>query len=607
MDIQYNDLIKGKRKYYSFDYKDVVINDCLQKKQLYDSIDFFMEIPTDDLMRGYRVRKGLYNWENVPGNSLGGWYEGHMFSGSTLGQWLSAFSKMYIISGQKRVYEKLIEILTEFEKTLEDDGYFYYRKKDEMNVWHYKFDKMVLGLTDVYLYTHLEIAKDILDRITDWAINNLNQNRTLPTRKNFVGVSSEQECDNEWYTLSENLYRAYIVTGDKKYKDFAQVWHYEPFWEALRLRNPAYWPSLHAYSHVNSVGGAAYAYLVTGERRYKETIENFYSVFDEYEFFSNGGYGPGEGLVGNTGRLSDMMRTYKWTYEVPCSSWAGFKLGRYLVEITGQGRAGDWLEKQVFSNMAGTLPMRNDEKRGRTFYYACYAQRGATKFYFHEGWPCCSGTYPLALSEYINLIYFKNKSELLINLFIPSEAKYQNNNGKITLVQETNFPKNLGTKITVKVPEKTIEATAIKIRIPEWIDGEAEVYINGLKMEKSNKDKLWGVKAAKGTFAYLGNRWKDGDTIEVQFHAKLKFIPADNKNHRFGTFVYGPLTLAAKNCMCGDITINEHDLDKYFSKTDSENIEFTALDELGRKFVFVPYEDIDEDENTSVYFEISNK
>ena len=34
----------------------------------------------------------------------------------------------------------------------------------------------------------------------------------------------------EWYTLSENLYRAYQFTGDSKYKTFGDVWRYPHYW-----------------------------------------------------------------------------------------------------------------------------------------------------------------------------------------------------------------------------------------------------------------------------------------------------------------------------------------------------------------------------------------
>ena len=35
----------------------------------------------------------------------------------------------------------------------------------------------------------------------------------------------------EWYTLTENLDRAYLATGDPIYRDFAEVWEYHDYWD----------------------------------------------------------------------------------------------------------------------------------------------------------------------------------------------------------------------------------------------------------------------------------------------------------------------------------------------------------------------------------------
>ena len=100
---------------------------------------------------------------------------------------------------------------------------------------------------------------DHLSRITDWAIKNLDRSQALPD-------------GSEWYTLSENLYRAYLVTGDEKYRDFAKVWEYPEYWDIYARKadlfgraSGKHTDAYHAYSHVNTLGGAGAAYLVTGE------------------------------------------------------------------------------------------------------------------------------------------------------------------------------------------------------------------------------------------------------------------------------------------------------------------------------------------------------
>ncbi|RJP32917.1 MAG: hypothetical protein C4527_05255, partial [Candidatus Omnitrophota bacterium] len=72
------------------------------------------------------------------------------------------------------------------------------------------------GLVDNYVYCGNREARDSLGRITDWAMT------TLP--RNHSGWNSE------WYTLGENLYRAYLATGERRYLEFVKVWEYSSYW-----------------------------------------------------------------------------------------------------------------------------------------------------------------------------------------------------------------------------------------------------------------------------------------------------------------------------------------------------------------------------------------
>jgi uncharacterized protein len=87
------------------------------------------------------------------------------------------------------------------------------------NAPHYTYDKTLCGLIDLYEYGGQQDALLHAERITDWAIANLDRTR-LPN------VDT-----NEWYTLSENLYRAYLLTGNPKYRNFGDVWQYNEYWK----------------------------------------------------------------------------------------------------------------------------------------------------------------------------------------------------------------------------------------------------------------------------------------------------------------------------------------------------------------------------------------
>src|SRR5271157_2608631 len=149
---------------------------------------------------------------------------------------------------------------------------------------------MVGGLVDARVYGGNPDALPLLSRITDWAIKNLSRDR--------VFSFNAGQGNTEWYTLSENLYRAYLATGDDKYRRFAEVWEYHDYWDIYARRGDIFAPRpdggrnelYHAYSHVNTLGGAGAAYLVKGEAKYLDTIKNAYDYLQAEQCFATGGY-----------------------------------------------------------------------------------------------------------------------------------------------------------------------------------------------------------------------------------------------------------------------------------------------------------------------------
>ena len=76
--------------------------------------------------------------------------------------------------------------------------------------------------------------------------------------------------------LYTSLYRAYLLTGETKYRTFAEVWHYDKYWNSMADGHPEAADHLHAYSHVNTLSGAAMAYMVSGDPKFLRTITRAY-------------------------------------------------------------------------------------------------------------------------------------------------------------------------------------------------------------------------------------------------------------------------------------------------------------------------------------------
>jgi DUF1680 family protein len=507
----------GKRVVEPFDYRGVTLGPCPLKVQVDGVRQFYLAIPDDDLLKGFRARAG----RPAPGNDLGGWYSSDTFH--VFGQILSGLARLHAGTGDPACRDKANRLVAEWAKCIEPDGYFYASRKP--NAPHYIYDKMMWGLLDDYLYCGNQDALLHLSRITDWAVKNLDRSRRV------------NDTSTEWYTLSENLYRAYVATGDRKYREFAEVWEYHDYWDiyarsgdifALRPdggRTEAY----HAYSHVNTLGGAAQAFLVKGEPHYLRTLVNAADYLQHQQCFATGGYGPDEQLLPRhklPGKLEDTHNTF----ETQCGTWAVFKLAKYLISFTGDARYGDWIEKLVSNGIGASLPMTAD---GRVFYYSDYNLYGGTKRNTDFGWSCCTGTRPQAVADYCDLIYFRDDQNLYVNLFTPSTVKWSRVGGSVSITQTTRFPESDEVHLIVALPQPT--RFGIKFRVPGWLTGPMQATLNGREAKLVLDSEHW---------ATMSRRWRSGDQITLRLPMSLRACPLDPQRPTPAAVTFGPVVLA---------------------------------------------------------------
>ena len=224
-----------------------------------------------------------------------------------------------------------------------------------------------------------------------------------------------------------NLYRAFLVTGDPKYREFGAVWEYTRYWDLYANRGDVFSPfeeskpfqAYHAYSHLNTINGAGPAYLLTGQVHYLDTLKNAYDFFVNNETFATGGFGPNERLMPVGHNIDTLART-STHFETQCGSWAIFKLGKYLVSITGDARYADWVERVMINGIGASIPMSAD---GSVFYFSDYNIDGATKINRNR-WSCCAGTRPMAAADFHDLIYFHDDAGLYVSLFAASSVNW---------------------------------------------------------------------------------------------------------------------------------------------------------------------------------------
>ena len=417
----------------TFDYQGVTLDGGPLRRQFDEIREYYLRIPNDDLLKGFRTRAGMA----APGTDLGGWYTRDFFH--IFGQILQGLSRMYAATGDSDVKVKLDGLLEEWAKTIAPDGKFlYYTEKPNARL--YTYDKMVGGLVDASIYGQNSDALGYLDRITDWAVKNLNRGRPYSFNSGF----DNEAGGTEWYTLSENLYRAYLATGDLKYRDFGAYWEYTKFWNLFAKNQDIFLPlgehndfrAYHAYSHLNCLSGAGAAYLITGQPNYLETIENGHNFVFKKDSFATGGFGPNERLMPPENDPPTLLRL-GFHFETQCGTWAIFKLGKYLVKFTGDAKYADWIERAMINGIGASLPMSPD---GNVFYYSDYNIEGGAKAN-HNPWSCCAGTRPIAAALTSTIIlYFHDVNGLFVAQFAESSVKWKHKDANVRLRQRTRFP-----------------------------------------------------------------------------------------------------------------------------------------------------------------------
>ena len=506
----------------SFDYRGVRLGESRFQRQVLLTRERYFNLADDDVLKGFRRAAGL----PAPGNDLKGWSREN--TGATFGQWISGMARLSCATGDAALRAKAIRLATEWEKTLGPDG------NPRMDT--YSWEKMSCGLVDLAVYADFPHALEILERITVWAAAHFDRSRSPATEADRDGRRPHGTL--EWYTLPENSLRAYAITGNKTFLEFANLWLYPSYWNKFAdTDRPSGVEFLHSYSHVNTFCGAAMAYEVTGDPRYLAIVRNAYSWARGTQTYASGGYGPGEWSVPADGSLGRALDLRLDTAEIPCGSWAGFKLSRYLMGFTGEARYGDWAETLLYNGIGAALPVEAD---GRSFYYADYRVGMGAKTFFWDEWPCCSGTYIQAVADYHNLLYFHDEDGLYVNMAVPSTVEWTHAGQTVRLTQETRFPETEETVMRLEM-ERPAEF-AVRVRVPAW-STDASVGVSNASL-RVNGEPSAGARCAPGEWAAVRRRWQTGDVVTARFPMRARLVAVDAQHPQRVAVMYGPLLMA---------------------------------------------------------------
>lgn len=515
----------------SFDFKDVTLNDGLFKSVLDETMQFYLNIPNDNILKYMRESAG----RPAPGIHYTGWFPNSRGI-ALIGQWLSAFSRMYAISGNEAFKDKALYLSDEFWGCYQDalgrNPFFTGRS-------HYDIEKLLKAQSDLYQYCGSTSAEKAASLLIDFADDTLSTD-------NIFG-------DNvtEWYTLPESFLDAWKVFGIEKAKEIARRFEYREFWDIFYKdedpfsRHPEagfYSEYCHAYSHVNSFNSCAKCYETSRNPYYLKSLRSFYQFMQKEEVMATGGYGPNYEHLMPKYRIIDALRTGHDSFETQCDSYAAYRLIKYMTLFTGEAQYGNWAESLLYNATASTIPMTED---GKVIYYSDYNMYGAQKLNRADGWTCCTGTRPLLAAEMQRLIYFEDQNGLYVSQYIPSTLHWKVQNHVVTITQKTDFPVEDSTQLILSL---TAPCTFdIHFRMPGWLAGNMTVTLNGKSLETS---------VAPGGWLTVRAMWHNKDILTISLPQNVWMHSFDPVKKGPNAFLHGPIVLAAE--YSGLQTPNDH-------------------------------------------------
>ena len=525
-----------------FGYGDVQLAPGPAQTQFEHTQSVLMALDEDSLLRPWRLRAGL----PAPGGPLGGWYDevplvktpsgGEGFAPAhCTGQWISALSRGYAATGDPATKARIQRLLDLYRPAISGKFYTNFRFPA------YNFDKMNIGLIDAHQFAGISDAFDLLNLTTDAAAPHLPPtalDRDEPQRKWRAETGQNTTDDYTWdesYTLPENLYLAAQRGAGDRYRQMAPKYlldatYFDPLSEGKNVL-----PGHHAYSFCNALSSAMQAYMVGGSEKHLRAATNAFDMLMTTQSYATGGWGPDESFrKPGSGALYASLSNSKHSFETPCGSYAHFKLTRYLLRVTGDGKYGDSMERVLYNTVLGVKPL---EKDGHAFYYSDYSNTGS-KFYFDDKFPCCAGTLPQVAADYRILSYFHDRNGVYVNLYLPSTLKWIGSNGaKLALTQSGGYP--LDGRVTFVLQASKSTNMALRLRIPAWAQtdeaGAVTIRVNGLPVN---------APMTKG-FASIQRKWKDGDRVELSLPMPMRLEPIEPEHPHTVALVRGPLVLFA--------------------------------------------------------------
>ncbi|OMI91508.1 hypothetical protein BSZ07_01165 [Streptomyces sp. M1013] len=553
---------------------------------------YLLFVDPDRLLHTFRLNVGLTS----SAEPCGGWEAPHVqLRGHTTGHLLSALAQAHASTGERAYADRarlLVSALAECQRAAPAAGFhrgylsaFPESVFDQLEAggkpWapYYTLHKIMAGLLDQYRLSGNREAFDVLLEMAAWA-----EARTAPLSRERM----QSVLKVEFGGMNDVLARLHVETGDPVHLRTARRFDHDELYAPLAAGRDEL-AGRHANTEIAKVVGAVPAYEATGDRRYLDIADTFWTTVVRHHSYVIGGnsnqelFGPPDETAS---RLSEV------TCE-NCNSYNMLKLGRDL--FRHDPRRTEYLDHYEWTLYNQLLGEQDpDSAHGFVTYYTglwAGSRRepkgglgSAPGSYSgdYDNFSCDHGTGLETHTKFADTVYFRTpgtrRPALHVNLFIPSEVRWDELG--VALRQETDIPTGDRTRLTVTAGGARF---ALRVRIPGWLasgDARAELTVNG---------RHTGNRLEPGTYTTVTRHWRTGDRVELVLPRVPVWRPAPD-NPQVKAVSYGPLVLAGGYGETPLATLPNVRPDT-LRRTPGEPTRFTALAD-GRKVALRPFHEV---------------
>lgn len=429
-------------------------------------------------------------------------------------------------------------VLTIVAKAQEPDGYLYtfrtmnpkhthewagtkrWEKEEDLSHELYNLGHMVEGAIAHYQATGKRNFLDIAIKFADCAIRE-------------VGDKPGQTMVVPGHQIAEMaLSKLYIVTGQKKYLDFAKL--------LLDKRGKTTFKNEYSQSHkpvleqdeaVGHAVRAAYMYsgiadvaALTGDQEYINSIDQIWNNIVAKKLYITGGIGAtGSGEAFGANYELPNMSAYCET----CAAIGNVYLNHRLFLLHGDAKYYDVLERTLYNGLISGVSLDG----GGFFYPNPLESNGQHQRQAWFGCACCPSNICRFIPSVPGYIYAVHEKDLYVNLFMANQSNLNVNGKSVTVKQTTNYPWSGDVKLDISLKGK--QDFNLKIRVPGWLQGNVVPsnlysYTDRKSLEYTVKvnGKLVTSKIEKGYFS-IQRSWKKGDYVEIHFDLEVRTVKAN--------------------------------------------------------------------------------